>query len=298
MSNDYFSFDPANFPSGGKAFAQTLKNLVGAIAAAFDLLPDLTTLVLFGTKAATSAGTANTYTATISGIDALNDFQRILLKINAANTGASTLNLNGLGARPIVKADSTALEAGDLAENFIADLIFNETDDVWYLQGIAASTLESLFAAVDTVQDQLELAQEIIDGLVVDVEYNSSIVETMSKAAYFRGKLVTVAYSGGIGIVDWEAGSAFDLGTLSGPVTIDFTNLPDPENNECQVVWARVNNAGDGNSISLSAPLGVTIKTVGGAAAEPSGGEDIMICFMDGNNVLYVEYIPDWSAVA
>jgi hypothetical protein len=128
------------------------------------------------------------------------------------------------------------------------------------------------------------------------VEFAEIVAEAMSKAGYFRGRLVTVEYEDDVGTVDWKAGSAFDLGTLSGPVTIDFTNLPDPENDECQVVWARVNNAGGGNSISLSAPLGVTIKTQDGAAAAPSGGEDIMVCFMDGNDVLYVDYRADWLA--
>jgi hypothetical protein len=297
--NQYFNFLPENFPNGSKAFAATLKNLVNALTEAFDLLPDLTTLVLFGTKAATSAGTANAYTATISGIEGLNDFQRILLKMHAGNTGPSTLNLSGLGARPIIKSDGTPLEEGDLAENFIADLIFNETESAWYLQGISASTLTQLFESIETVQQQLTLAQDILDGVVTDVEYNSSIVETLSKAAYFRGKLVTVEYDeDDVGVIDWTAGSAFDLGDLTGPVVLDFINLPEPENNECQVVWGRVRNAGGGNSINLLAPEGVEVKTVGGNTFLPSGGEDVLICFMDGNSKLYVEYIPDWSTVA
>lgn len=64
---------------------------------------------------ATASGT-NTYTATIApAITAYGATQRFFINFTNANTGASTLNLNGLGAKAIVKNGSTALASGDIS---------------------------------------------------------------------------------------------------------------------------------------------------------------------------------------
>ena len=63
---------------------------------------------------ATTGGTANAYTATIPGLDSLGTLMRISMKFHIASTGASTLNINGLGAKDIIKpgGGSPNLKAG------------------------------------------------------------------------------------------------------------------------------------------------------------------------------------------
>ena len=62
----------------------------------------------------TASGT-NTYTATPSpAITAYALGQKFLILFTNANTGASTINLNGLGAKDIKKSVSTALASGDI----------------------------------------------------------------------------------------------------------------------------------------------------------------------------------------
>src|SRR5574343_124949 len=53
----------------------------------------------------TAAGSANTYTGTYTGLTYLTRL-KMFVKINATNTGASTFNLNSLGAKTIYKVDA------------------------------------------------------------------------------------------------------------------------------------------------------------------------------------------------
>ena len=93
------------------------------------------------TKAANYAvagGTANALTATLTPAPAaLVAGLTVWLDITATNTAAATLNLNGLGAVPIVRQSGTALAAGDLAPPSIVPMIYDGA--AWYAIGASAS---------------------------------------------------------------------------------------------------------------------------------------------------------------
>ena len=83
--------------------------------------------------AGTTGGSANTYTASLTPAPAaLVAGQVVRLKIHAANTGASTLNLNGLGATAI-RLLNAALAGGELALNATYILIYDGT--YWQIIG-------------------------------------------------------------------------------------------------------------------------------------------------------------------
>jgi hypothetical protein len=52
----------------------------------------------------------------------------IRVKVGHTNTGAATLNLNGLGAANIVNPDGSALSAGQLVSGMIAEVVFGGTN--------------------------------------------------------------------------------------------------------------------------------------------------------------------------
>jgi hypothetical protein len=82
----------------------------------------------YETFVVTAAGT-NTYTATLSpAITAYASTHRYFIKFTNGNTGASTLNLNGLGAKAIVKNGSTALESGDISAGQVLELVYDGTN--------------------------------------------------------------------------------------------------------------------------------------------------------------------------
>ncbi|MFZ2905321.1 MAG: right-handed parallel beta-helix repeat-containing protein [Cyclobacteriaceae bacterium] len=76
-----------------------------------------------------STSGTDTYTATLSpAITAYANGQRVYLKFTNANTGAATINLNGLGAKTIKKSGGTDLAAGDIQANQILCLIYDGTN--------------------------------------------------------------------------------------------------------------------------------------------------------------------------
>ena len=76
-----------------------------------------------------SAGAANVYTLTPNGTYAAYAAgQQFAFRVHAANTGASTLNVSGLGAQAIVSGGGSALIAGQLALNKVALVVYDGTN--------------------------------------------------------------------------------------------------------------------------------------------------------------------------
>lgn len=87
-----------------------------------------TVLSLFNNYAP-SVSPANTYTATLSTVPAAYTAgQFVLIKFTHKNTGAATINLNGLGAISIVRKNGTALKGGEIADGMIAHLVYDGTN--------------------------------------------------------------------------------------------------------------------------------------------------------------------------
>ncbi|HHG6361661.1 TPA: hypothetical protein ACPXG7_002055, partial [Streptococcus pneumoniae] len=80
-----------------------------------------------------AAGPANAYTLTlvpqIQG--GLVDGMILRVKFNTMNTGATTINVSGLGAKAIVGAANFPLTGGELGQGLIAELVFDAAGDRW-----------------------------------------------------------------------------------------------------------------------------------------------------------------------
>jgi hypothetical protein len=81
---------------------------------------------------AVASGT-NSYTVSIPGITTLVDGLSVKIKFTNANTGAATLNINGLGAKQIRKSNGNALSAGNIKAGQICHLVY--TGSVFQLLG-------------------------------------------------------------------------------------------------------------------------------------------------------------------
>ena len=81
---------------------------------------------------AVASGT-NTYTANIQGITALVEGLSVKIKFQNANTGASTLNINGLGAKEIRKSNGNTLSSGNIKAGQICHLVY--TGSVFQILG-------------------------------------------------------------------------------------------------------------------------------------------------------------------
>jgi hypothetical protein len=87
---------------------------------------------------AIAGGTANALTATLAPAPvALSAGMVIALQISTDNTGAATLNVNGLGAAPIQTMLGAAIQRGDLPSGAIVQLFYTGT--AWLFGGLAKS---------------------------------------------------------------------------------------------------------------------------------------------------------------
>lgn len=78
---------------------------------------------------ATSGGSSNAYTLSIDAqIAAYAAGQVFKFKANFANTGAATINVNGLGAKTIKKSGSVDLISGDIFNNQIVTVVYDGTN--------------------------------------------------------------------------------------------------------------------------------------------------------------------------
>lgn len=82
------------------------------------------------------SGAADAYVITPSpAYTAYEEGMRVVFRATNANTGASTMNVNSLGAIAIQNADATALSAGEIVSGGIYELTYdaNTTPDRWVL---------------------------------------------------------------------------------------------------------------------------------------------------------------------
>lgn len=73
-------------------------------------------------------------TPTFNSSSAFLTGRRFVFLAPADNTGAVTLAVDGLTAKPVVKHSGTALEAGDILDGQIVDVVYNLAADWWELQ--------------------------------------------------------------------------------------------------------------------------------------------------------------------
>jgi hypothetical protein len=103
--------------------------------------------------AATSTGN-DTYVITLSpAVAAYTNGQKFRFKVDVANTGPATLNVNGLGAISIVRGISTALTTGDIVANQIIEVIYNSTGPVFQMTTVSSIPVVTVNDAPSTSTD-------------------------------------------------------------------------------------------------------------------------------------------------
>lgn len=83
---------------------------------------------------ANDSGVANQAVASVSGISSLFQGLAITLSMAATNTSAATLNINGLGAKPIVLQTGAPLSGGELLLG--GEYLLQYTGTVWQILGL------------------------------------------------------------------------------------------------------------------------------------------------------------------
>jgi hypothetical protein len=153
---------------------------------------------------AIAGGTANALTVTLAPVPAsLASLvgAPIRVRTSAANTGAATLNVNGLGAVPIVKFGEVALTGGEIPANAIVELVYNGTS----FQLFTASSSLSVAGASTTKAPKLiamDAAQNANVSIPTSVDtkvlFNNTIFNNLGTSTWDGSRLTVGAGEGGL----------------------------------------------------------------------------------------------------
>jgi hypothetical protein len=127
----------------------------------------------------TGSGSANTYAANpvgdFYGIPSLINGAQIRFVVPATNTGASTVNVNSLGAKNLKNWDGSALVGSELVAGEIVTIIYISGSDEWRL--VNRGSLLSLVVPVGTV--------------IPFMDYNDAVAFDSNYWAYMDGSVLS-----------------------------------------------------------------------------------------------------------
>ncbi len=98
------------------------------------------------------SGAADAYVVTPSpAVSSYTDGLKVVFKAANANTGASTLNVSGLGATSITRPNAVALQSGDIKANQIVTVVYNSDDSAFHLRQVTGNYWEIFKANIDKI---------------------------------------------------------------------------------------------------------------------------------------------------
>jgi hypothetical protein len=187
-----------------------------------------------GITHATATGT-NTYTATITGVTAYADADAYLIRFTNGNTGTSTLNINGLGAKTLYRNNDGVLLGGDVWSGAEMLCVFNTTTDGFQCIGTTSNALFSYVTNDDSVTLTKGMPVYAFGGtgdrMTVKRAKNTSdatsaqtvgIVLSTSIAANQKGIIMMQGLLDGLSILPtstWSDGDPVYLGATDGSIT-------------------------------------------------------------------------------
>lgn len=203
MSNEFY-VNGDTLVGGTTANAADVKAEFDNIQTGFDKLPTEAQLKSGNLNYAVDSGAANAYVVAMPQTwTAYTAGWHLTFKVSNANTGASTINVDGLGVKSIKKTDGSALVAGDLVVGALVTLGYDGTNFqvLSHVQGVvdaaenARDAAQTAQAAAETAQTGAETAET---NAVAEVTY------AQEWAVKAEDSLVSVA-AGGDGSTEYSA---------------------------------------------------------------------------------------------
>lgn len=211
----------------------------------------------------TDTGAANACVVNYSyPVTALTDGMVLWFKAKAANTGATTLNVNGLGAQPVVGASHSALQGGEIVANGKAQVVWNATISSFVLIECTGAALQ--VAPATQSQHAIQLGQAVGRLLNVQVFTASG---TYTPTAGMTKAIVEVQGAGG-GSGGAPATSAGQFSGSSGASSGTYA--------KCLLTAAQI-GASQAVTVGAAGTAGATGFSTGGTGGTSSLGS-LIVC--------------------
>jgi len=187
---------------------------------------------------ATDSGSANTYAIALTpAVTAYVAGQVFHFKAANASSGASTLNVNALGAKNIKKKNDQDIAAGDIEQNAIVSVIYDGTSFQMLSQlGTSAGSMSSWTLSGDSGSNQtindgntvdiaggtgIDTAASATDTVTVSID--STVVQKTVQNTFTKAQVpstYTAALSATSGVLDYDTYQNFIITLASGSNTL------------------------------------------------------------------------------
>ena len=200
------------------------------------------------------ASGTNTYAVTISGVTAYTAGDAYTISFTNGNDDDSTININGLGAKLLVKEFDVQLTGGDIVSGQDLIIIYDGTN--FQTLGVAPNQLFAYVTNDDSVT--INKGQPVYafgsagNRMSVKLAYNTSdatsaqtvgVVFSTSIAAGQKGFIITQGVISGLNTAAYSAGAQLYLGSTAGSLTATKPYAP---NHIVYIGIVERSNAGNG----------------------------------------------------
>lgn len=123
-------------------------------------------------SSATDTGALNALVVTLAPAPAaLVAMQEIRCRVANTNTGATTLNVNGLGVLPVVRHDQSALSAGDIVAGQVAIFLYDITNNNFQITKTGLSSVPSNWIVAAGTADAITATYSPVIAALVDGQF-------------------------------------------------------------------------------------------------------------------------------
>jgi hypothetical protein len=189
-----------------------------------------------GLQYGVASGT-NTYTVTISGVTGYTDGDTYVVKFTNGSDDDSTININGLGAKTLVKEFNIQLTGGDIVSGQDLIIIYDGTN--FQTLGVAPNQLFAYVTNDDSVTinkgQPVYAAGAAGNRMSVKLAYNTGdatsaqtvgVVFSSSIAAGQKGFIITQGVISGVNTAAYSPGNQLYLGATAGSLTATKPHAP------------------------------------------------------------------------
>lgn len=143
MANDYYEHTPGVPADLTRATAVQMRQEFDKLEAFAEKVPELAKLATGSVGFVNDTGGVNAFVLTgVPNVTALSSGMEFRFRAAFSNNGACTMNVNGLGAKPVVRPDGSSLQTGDIFAGQIVSLIYDDTSGgrFQYASSVASAT--------------------------------------------------------------------------------------------------------------------------------------------------------------
>lgn len=153
-------FTPTDIPFAAAARSDVLDANFTGVQAGFNMLPSETELKQGKVNYAADTGAANAYVVALPySPGSYTDGLEVVFKATNTNTAASTVNVNSMGAKSIVKPDGTEISASDIYAGAFVRIRYNSTSGKFVFDASGSAATATAQAVIATTQAGIATTQ-------------------------------------------------------------------------------------------------------------------------------------------